>query len=144
MNTRDMRHLTESQVSELADGTLDSRERPEAESHVEQCGDCRGDVEETHALLARARHARTDIAAPAELWPLVAGATIHADRGQSLRAMRRIRLFIVVVCAILAVSLVISLQGRSRDRPQQPPASDVRGQGGPSPAPAAPRPPPAP
>ena len=144
MNTRETIHLTESQVSELADGTLDTRERPVVLSHVEQCGECRGDVEETRALLARAHNARVDVTAPAELWPLVASATMHGDHGRSHRTMRRIRLLVVVAAALLAVSLVASLRARLRDRAEHPPPATVRGDGGPPTAPKAPPAPPAP
>lgn len=144
MSTRETVHLTESQVSELADGTLDSHERPVVLSHIGQCDECRGDVEGTRELLARARSAGADIIAPPELWPLVAGATIRADPARSQRAMRRIRLLIVVAAALLAAGLVVSLRTRSGGRVEQPPPATVRGDGEPPAAPAAPSPPPAP
>ena len=71
-------HLTEWQVSELADGTLDSRDHPVVLAHLGRCDGCRAEVAETRALLGRARDARTRTVAPPELWPLVAGHVAHS------------------------------------------------------------------
>ena len=107
-------HLTEWQVSELADGTLDSREQPVVLAHLGRCDDCRAEVAETRALLARARDARVGTVAPAELWSLVAGATVDAPRATIRRALGLTRVLIVVAFAILAVSLAMSMRATLR------------------------------
>lgn len=107
-------HLTEWQVSELADGTLDSREHPIVLAHLGRCSGCRAEVAETRALLARARDARAGTVAPPELWPLVAGATIGARRRTTGAALGLTRLLIVVAFAIFAVSLAMSMRARLR------------------------------
>lgn len=123
MNAATLMHLTESQVSELADGSLDSRERPVVLAHLGHCIDCRSQVAETRALLAYSRGASAGITAPAELWPLVARATIHAPRGSSRLALRATRVLLIVAFAILAVSLALSLRSRLRDGADDPAAA---------------------
>lgn len=115
MNATTLLHLTESQVSELADGTLDLRERPVVLAHLGHCIDCRSRVAETRALLAYSRTASAGITAPPELWPLVAGATIHAPHRSSHIALHATRVLLVVAFAILTVSLAVSLRDRLRD-----------------------------
>lgn len=114
MNLSSFVHLTEWQVSELADGTLDSREQPVVLAHLGRCSGCRAEVAETRALLARARDARAGIAAPPELWPLVAGATVEARHRPAGATLGLTRLLIVVAFAILAVSLAMSMRAMLR------------------------------
>lgn len=120
MSATTLLHLTESQVSELADGTLDLRERPVVLAHIGHCIDCRSQVAETRALLAYSRTASAGITAPPELWPLVAGATIHAPRRSSHIALHATRVLLVVAFAILTVSLAVSLRDRLRDGAGEP------------------------
>jgi len=115
MNASALLHLTEAQVSELADGTLDLRERPIMLSHLGHCTGCRSQVAETRALLAYSRDAAAGITAPPELWPLVASATIHAPNRSSRFALRAARVLLIVAFAILTVSLALSLRARMRD-----------------------------
>lgn len=126
MNATTLLHLTESQVSELADGTLDLRERPVVLAHLGHCIDCRSQVAETRALLAYSRTASAGITAPPELWPLVAGATIHAPRRSSHIALHATRVLLVVAFAILTVSLAVSLRDRLRDGAADP-AAGIQG-----------------
>jgi predicted anti-sigma-YlaC factor YlaD len=130
MDAATLLHLTESQVSELADGTLDSRERPVVLAHLGHCTDCRSQVAETRALLAYSRTASAAITAPPELWPLVAGATIHAPLRSSRIVLRATRVLLVVAFAILAVSLALSLRARLRDRAGDPAAAIAGGAAG--------------
>jgi predicted anti-sigma-YlaC factor YlaD len=123
MSAATLLHLTESQVSELADGTLDSRERPVVIAHLDHCIDCRSQVAETRALLAYSRTATAGSTAPPELWPLVASATIHAPRASSRLALRAARVLLVVAFAIVTVSLALSLQARLRDDAADPAAA---------------------
>lgn len=116
MNALGTVHLSESQVSDLADGTLDPREEPAALAHIGRCDPCNRDVAETRALLALSRKAHTDIAAPPELWPLIASATIHAGRGVGRRAARLTRLLLVIAFAMLIVGLALSMRARLRAR----------------------------
>ncbi|HET9002658.1 MAG TPA: hypothetical protein VFN39_01535, partial [Gemmatimonadaceae bacterium] len=127
MTATTLLHLTESQVSELADGTLDLRERPVVLAHLGHCIDCRSQVAETRALLAYSRTASTGITAPPELWPLVAGATIHAPRRSSHIALHATRVLLVVAFAILTVSLAVSLRDRLREGAADPAAGIPRG-----------------
>lgn len=127
MNASTLLHLTESQVSELADGTLDLRERPIVIAHLGHCTDCRSQVAETRALLAYSRDASAGITAPPELWPLVASATIHAPRGSSRIALHAARVLLVVAFAILTVSLALSLRARLRDGGGDPAAVTTDG-----------------
>lgn len=146
MNAATMLHLTEAQVSELADDTLDSRERPLLIAHLGHCIDCRSQVAETRALLAYARNASVGVTAPPELWPLVANATIHAPRPSSGIVLRATRILLVVAFAILAVSLALSLRDRLRDGGADPAAGVADGAASgvavpePPPVPPAPQP----
>ncbi len=140
-------HLTDAQVSELADGTLDSRAQPVLLAHLVSCVGCRTQVAETRALIAWSRGASGGITAPPELWPLVASATIHAPRRSVRTVLRLTRVLLVVAFAILAVSLALSLRARLRDA--SPPATAAGAHFLPAPphaerAPRSPAPPPAP
>ena len=115
MNAAILLHLTDAQVSELADGTIDARERPVVLAHLGHCIDCRSQVSETRALLDYSRTASAGITAPPELWPLVASATIHAPRSSSRLALRTTRVLLVIAFAILTVSLASSLRARLRE-----------------------------
>ena len=130
MNAATLLHLTESQVSELADGTLDSREQPVVLAHLGHCNDCRSQVAETRALLAYSRTASAGISAPPELWPLIATATIHAPSRSSRIALRATRILLVVAFAILTVSLALSLRARLRDSTRDPAAASAGGAAG--------------
>lgn len=143
MKTSGTMHLTESQVSELADGTLDPREEPVVLAHIGRCDPCSREVAETRALLELSRRAKADIAAPPELWPLVASATIHAGRA-GRRAARVARLLLVVAFAVLAVALAMSMRARLRDRDQDRAEAATSTTGGAPQAPSAPQPPAAP
>ena len=127
MNAATLLHLTESQVSELADGTLDSREQPVVLAHLGHCNDCRSQVAETRALLAYSRTASAGISAPPELWPLIATATIHAPSRSSRIALRATRVLLIVAFAILTVSLALSLRARLRDGGDDPAAGIAGG-----------------
>ena len=125
MNAATLLHLTESQVSELADGTLDLRERPVVFAHLGHCIDCRSQVAETRALLAYSRTASAGITAPPELWPLVASATIHAPHRSARFALRVTRILLVIAFAILTVSLALSLRDRLRDGAGDPAGATI-------------------
>ena len=146
MNAATLMHLTDAQVSELADGSLDAGERPVVLAHLGHCVDCRSQVAETRALLALSRTASAGITAPPELWPLVASSTIHAPRRSSIIALRATRVLLVIAFAILTVGLALSLRARLRDGAGDPGAAVTGGAAGtvsvpqPSPAPRAPRP----
>ena len=142
MNLSSFVHLTEGQVSELADGTLDSREHPVVLAHIGRCSDCRAEVAETRALLARARDARDETFAPPELWIRVTGATVRSRRRLAGGTLGLTRLLIIVAFAILAVTLTMSMRALLRE-PGGAPTVPAARSGVPD-VPAPPAPPPAP
>lgn len=83
-------HLADAELDDLVDGLLDARGRASADAHLAACVACRQRLAATRALLADAARAREAVAAPAELWPLVAAATVHEARlrRQLLRSLR--------------------------------------------------------
>ncbi len=90
MSTRDSLHLTDEQLDDYADGVMAAGALASAEAHLSACARCRRAVIDTRELLAWATHERATVAAPAELWPLVASSTIHLAevRRAVLRSMR--------------------------------------------------------
>ena len=110
MNMRLTPHLTDDQLDDYVDGTGSDAERAFAESHLASCERCRRAVGDTRELIATAQQQRVSVAAPAELWPLVASSTIHlaAVRRQVLRSMRG--LLVTGAIAIAAATAVITWQ----------------------------------
>jgi anti-sigma factor RsiW len=110
MSMRETPHLTDEQLDDYVDGTLSETERALAESHIASCERCRRAVGDTRELIATAQQQRASVAAPSELWPLVASSTIHlaAVRRQVLRSMRG--LLVTGALAIAAATAVITWQ----------------------------------
>jgi predicted anti-sigma-YlaC factor YlaD len=108
MSARESLHLTDTQLDDYVDGTLSDAERATAEEHLAACERCRRAVGHTHEVIAIAQRQRVPVAAPAELWPLVAASTIHvaAVRRQVLASMRG--LLIAGAIAIAAATAVIT------------------------------------
>jgi len=94
MSAREDVHLSDEQLDDYADGSLDVSSRTRAEQHLAACAECRSAVEETRAVVSWARRERAMVTAPSELWPLVASSTIHlaAMRRQVLASMRGVLL----------------------------------------------------
>ena len=90
MSTRETPHLTDERLDDYVDGALSDSERAFAEEHLASCERCRRAVGDTRELIATAQRQRVPVAAPAELWPLIASSTIHlaAVRRQVLASMR--------------------------------------------------------
>ena len=110
MSAREPMHLTDEQLDDYADAVMGGAERASADAHLASCERCRHALEGTRALLATATRERAAIAAPAELWPLVASSTIHlaAVRRQVLASMRG--LLIAGALALVAATAVITWQ----------------------------------
>jgi predicted anti-sigma-YlaC factor YlaD len=104
MNARDDVHLAEAQLSDYVDGLLDAG----LEQHLASCAHCRDAIEQTRAVVTLAQRQRTNVPAPAELWPLVASSTIHlaAVRRQVLASMRGV--LIVGAIVLVAATAVVT------------------------------------
>ena len=87
-------HLTNEQLDDYADEVMDGAARASADAHLAACARCRYALDETRALLATATRERAAVAAPPELWPLVASSTIHLTevRRAVIRSMRGVLL----------------------------------------------------
>jgi len=131
MSARDDVHLTDVQLDDYADGEMDGAARASADAHLAACARCRYAVEETHALLATATRERAAVAAPPELWQLVASSTIHlaAMRRQVLASMRGVLLAgaIALVAATAVVTWKVARWTAPRDVPA--PTAPVRAGG---------------
>ncbi len=106
MRAREPIHLTDEQLDDYVDGAMGDEHRVSAEAHLAGCERCRRAVGDTRELIAIAQRQRVSIAAPAELWPLVASSTIHlaAVRRQVLASMRGLLIGgAIVVAAATAV-----------------------------------------
>ena len=110
MSQRETPHLTDERLDDYVDGALSDAERASAEAHLASCERCRRAVGDTRELIATARRQRVSVAAPAELWTLVAASTIHlaAVRRQVLLSMRG--LLVTGAIAIAAATAVITWQ----------------------------------
>ena len=110
MSMRETPHLTDEQLDDYVDGTLSETERALAESHIASCERCRRAVGDTRELIATAQQQRVPVAAPAELWPLVASSTVHlaAVRRQVLLSMRG--LLVTGAITIAAATAVVTWQ----------------------------------
>ena len=110
MSARETTHLTDAQLDDYVDGALSDSERAFAEEHLASCERCRRAVGDTRELIATAQRQRVPVAAPAELWPLIASSTIHlaAVRRQVLASMRG--LLVTGAIAIAAATAVITWQ----------------------------------
>jgi anti-sigma factor RsiW len=108
MSARETLHLTDEQLDDYVDGEMRDAQRASAESHLASCERCRHAVDATRALLVTATRERAAVAAPPELWPLVASSTIHlaAVRRQVLASMRG--LLIAGALALVAATAMIT------------------------------------
>jgi predicted anti-sigma-YlaC factor YlaD len=108
MSVRDDVHLTDEQLDDYADGLMDGAARSGVDAHLAACARCRSALDETRGLLANATRERAAVAAPSELWPLVASSTIHlaAVRRQVLASMRGVLLAVAI--ALVAATAVIT------------------------------------
>jgi predicted anti-sigma-YlaC factor YlaD len=90
MSARETLHLTDEQLDDYVDGAMSDAGRSSADAHLASCERCRNAIDATRALLLTANRERAAIAAPPELWPLVASSTIHLAtvRRQVLASMR--------------------------------------------------------
>jgi hypothetical protein len=153
MSTHGITHLTEAQLSELVDGTLEEAERASAAWHLDMCEDCRRELAEARALLVLSQQARRALTAPPELWPLVAASTIHAARMRRrvLRSLRPVllggALALVLGTAAVTAFVVARLRPSPAATPPRGTPGDTRGvpsgatPGRPAPPPTAPAPP---
>src|SRR6188472_4789424 len=101
-------HLTDEQLDDYVDGAMSDEQRVSAEAHLAGCERCRRAVGDTRELIAIAQRQRVSIAAPAELWPLVASSTIHlaAMRRQVLASLRGV--LIAGAIALVAATAIVT------------------------------------
>jgi predicted anti-sigma-YlaC factor YlaD len=148
MSARDDVHLTNEQLDDYADGVLDVAARASVDAHLATCARCRYALDETSALLATATAERAAVAAPPELWPLVASSTIHlaAVRRQVLASMRGVLLAggIALVTATAVVTWKVARWTADRDVPAATAAPRAGGPGRHAGHPTPPKPPPPP
>ena len=151
MSVRDDVHLTDEQLDDYADGLMDGAARSGVDAHLAACARCRSALDETRGLLATATRERAAVAAPPELWPLVASSTIHlaAVRRQVLASMRGVLITgaIALVAATAVITWKVARWTGARDVPAAttaPSAGDAGRHAGHPPPPRAPTPPRAP
>jgi anti-sigma factor RsiW len=101
-------HLTDAQIDDYADGALDAAARSVADRHLASCARCRVAVDETRAVLAWSTRERAAVAAPPDLWPLVAASTVHVAlvRRRVLASMRGV--LVVAALALTAATAVVT------------------------------------
>jgi predicted anti-sigma-YlaC factor YlaD len=108
MSTRDSMHLTDEQLDDYADAVMSDAERASAEQHLAVCDRCRRALRDTCELLTLAARKRETVAAPPELWALIASSTIHLAevRRAVIRSMRGVLVIgaIVLVAATAVVT----------------------------------------
>ena len=124
MSAREPMHLTDEQLDDYVDGAMSEEQRVSAEAHLAGCERCRRALGDTRELIAIAQRQRTSIAAPAELWPLVASSTIHLAtmRRQVLASMRGL----LIGGAIVLAGVAISMRPRPDSAPDLVEVRDVR------------------
>ena len=154
MSTHASPHLTDEQLDDYVDGVMAGAERSSAEAHLARCDRCRRALGDTRELLVLAQRERAPVAAPAELWPLVASSTIHlaAVRRAVIRSMRG--MLVAGALAIAAATAVVTWRLARWTAPRaarvEPARTVPAGRGGPGRhaghpvAPKAPKPPRAP
>jgi hypothetical protein len=100
-------HPGEATLNELADGTLEGRERARAEAHLASCLICASTVRRITALTARARALPREVSPPEGAWEGVRQA-VHSGKRRAIAAhfSRRRRLIAV---AIAAAALLVTL-----------------------------------
>lgn len=120
-------HLTESELSDLADGVLDVPTRTRLQAHLASCERCDAAMGDLRSLGAWAAGQRGGVTAPPELWTLVAASTIHLRtvRKQVLRSMRGPLLVaaLALVAATAAVTWRLAHLTREPADPAEPPAA---------------------
>lgn len=77
-----MRHPTETEINDFADGTARGETREAVARHVEECAACRGEVERTRELLEDAAGLAAEARPARDLWPGIA-ARIRSDGSAS-------------------------------------------------------------
>jgi hypothetical protein len=101
-------HLTDAQVDDYADDSLDRAARARAELHLASCERCRSAVNDSREVVAWTQRERPAVTVPPELWPLVASSTIHLAtvRRQVIASMRGVLLAGAI--ALVAATAVIT------------------------------------
>jgi hypothetical protein len=124
----DERHLTDTEVDDSADGSLDAATHARAQRHLESCARCRVAVEDSRAVVTWARREQPVVTAPAELWPLVASSTIHlaAVRRQVLSSMRGV-LLAGAIALVAATAMITWKVARWTSEPRAVQSSVPRG-----------------
>ncbi|HUF31411.1 MAG TPA: zf-HC2 domain-containing protein [Gemmatimonadaceae bacterium] len=130
-----MEHPSEATLNELADGTLEGRERARAEAHLASCLSCASAVKRIAALTARARALPRDVPPPDGAWKEVRQAVLAGRRRQGAgnAAPRRRGMGVAIAAAALLVALSsattfwLTHEGTPRESPartvSEPPAS---------------------
>lgn len=115
-------HLTEEDRQGLADGSLLSDRRPDAESHVAECAECAGDVARLHSLMTRLeQHPDTPHTELDALWPAIrsrieSGKIVSLDTGSPERrspAWPRLAVLVTGVAAAVVLAFTLGRESRS-------------------------------
>jgi hypothetical protein len=121
-HTRFDAHLSEEDRQGLADGSLSTDRRADAESHVGECAECAGDVARLHLLMTRLEQLPDTPAELDALWP---GIRSRIERGKVVplatdvavrRSRPRWRLAAIVTGVAAAMVLAFTLGRESRPR----------------------------
>lgn len=117
-----MEHLTDAEISDLADGALDQLTQRRLQDHLAVCDRCAGEMRTTRMMKAWSSEQRAAVTAPPELWSLVAASTIHlrAVRRQVVRSMRGALLgfALVLAAATAALTWTVAKWWFTSDEPQ--------------------------
>lgn len=100
----------QSQLDDIVDGDLSAEVRAEVQAHLNDCADCRGELESLHALLGAARALPKRIEPPRDLWtaiePELRGGVI---RFPDWRRHVRTALFAAAVAAAVVTAVSLGL-----------------------------------
>jgi anti-sigma factor RsiW len=100
-----MKHLTEEERQDAADGSLDPTRMAIAEAHMTECAECREDVAQLRALLARVKG--SPATPPADAWR-----EIRARLERERAAPRYTRWAVLAIAA--SIAMIFALRGITR------------------------------
>jgi hypothetical protein len=95
-----LRHLTETELNDYVDGTLDAAAAASADAHVRECDSCAAAVAQLRRLLATAAALPLSLEPPAHLWSAVRRETIDFRPGRR-HALWELRLPLAAAALLL-------------------------------------------
>jgi len=110
-------HLPPDVLGDLLDRRLTPEAAARAAAHLDACAACRAERDALAQVIALGAHARSRTPVPADVWPMVAAATIHEGevRRRLLRRMRGPLLLAALALCVVSAWLG-ALVGRELER----------------------------